>query len=103
VEKQNSEWESEKASSLEEARGLLIRWQRRAIIFGIALLLNVASIVPFLQDHSLHAHFYSIGRPLLLLSGCLLTAFAFSAAQAYNFWIYLRDLKKAYRNDSADS
>jgi hypothetical protein len=103
VEEQNNKWEAEKASSLEEARTFLNRWRRRAIVLGIALFASVASVVPFLEGHSLHAHSYSIGRPLLLFSGCLLTAFLFCAGQTYNFWVYLRDLKKAFRNDSADS
>jgi hypothetical protein len=102
VEKQNKEWKSDEASSLEEARGLLNRWRRRAIVLGTGLLLSVASVIPFLEGHFLHAYADRIGRYLIYLSGCLLTAFAFSAAQAYNFWIYLRDLKKAYRSRSAD-
>jgi hypothetical protein len=103
VDKRNNEWRSEEASSLEEARSLINRWRRRTLALGIALFLNVAAIVPFLQDHSLHAHFYRIGRPLLLLSMGLLPAFLFCAAQTYNFWVYLRDLKKAYANESPNS
>ena len=100
---QNNERKSEEAASLEEARSLLDRWQRRAIVLGIALFASVASVVPFLEGHFLHAQFYRIGRPLLILSGCLLTVFMFCAGQTYNFWIYLRDLKKEYRRGSADS
>jgi hypothetical protein len=100
---QKSEETSEELSSLEEARSLLNRWQRRAIVLGIALFASVASDVPFLEGYFLHAQFHRFGRPLLVLSGCLLTALMFSAGQAYNFWVYHRDLKKAYGRGSGDT
>jgi hypothetical protein len=96
VKMQASVRKSKEKSFLEEARSLLNRWQRRAIVLGTALFASVISVIPFLAGHSLHAKFYRIGRPLLVLTGCLLPLFLFAAAQAYNFWVYLRDLKKEY-------
>ena len=45
---------------------------------GAALLLNIAAIVPFLAGHSLHGHFDSAGKPLILFAMFLLVAFPLS-------------------------
>jgi hypothetical protein len=60
---------------LERAKNVLHRGLRKVVLFGAALLVNVASIVPFLAGQPLHSHFYTIGRPLLLLAMCLVTLF----------------------------
>jgi len=88
--------DSEEARVLAEASSFVDRWRRRAIIFGVALFVNIASIVPFLAGHSLHAQFDRVGKPLLLLSMCLLVMFVVSAAQTYSFWMYLKDCKMLY-------
>jgi hypothetical protein len=90
-------------AALEQARSLLDRWKRRAIVLGIALFASVASIVPFLEGHFLHEYADGIGKYLIYFSMCLLPVFAFSAWQTYSFWLYLRDLKRAYGQGSADS
>ena len=89
------------ADTAQEARRLLNRWQRRAIVLGTALFVSAASVVPFLEGHSLHEYADRIGKYLIYLSMCLLPLFVFCAAQTYNFWIYLRDLKKEYKRGSA--
>jgi hypothetical protein len=94
---------SEEARVLEEARGFAVRWRRRTIILGVTLLVNIASIVPFLAGHSLHGHFEMVGKPLLLLSMCLLPMFVVSAAQTYNFWVYQKDCEMLYRVGNAKS
>jgi hypothetical protein len=94
---------SEEARVLEEARGFVDRWRRRTIVVGLALFVNIASIVPFLAGHSLHGQFFLVGRPLLIVSLCLLVMFVFSAAQTYNFWMYLQDCKMLYRTGTAKS
>lgn len=98
---QKDERKLEGKSSLQEARRLLNRWQRRAIVLGTALFVSVASVIPFLDGHSLHEYADRIGKYLIYLSMCLLPLFVFCAAQTYNFWIYLRDLKKEYKRGSA--
>jgi hypothetical protein len=103
VKRQNNDRETDEASSLENARILLNRWRRRAIVLGSALFVSVASIVPFLEGHSLHAQFDRIGKYLIVLSMCLLPLAALSAAFTYNFWTYLRDLEKSYRKRLANS
>jgi hypothetical protein len=103
VKRRDNEGEAEEASSLEDARMLLSRWRRRAIVLGSALFASVASVVPFLEGHSLHAQFDKIGKFLIVLSMCLLPLAALSAAFTYNFWTYLRDLKKANRKGSANT
>ena len=89
--------DSEEELELEEARNLLHRGLRRATLLGATLLVNIASIVPFLAGHSLHPQFYSIGRPLLLLAMCLVTLFGLSAAQVCFFWVDVRNLRKSQR------
>jgi hypothetical protein len=79
------------------AEGLHV-WRRRMIWFGVALAANGACIVPFLFGYPLHEHFQSVGKPLLVLAGCLLSAFMFSVAITLNFWWYLRDLKNIRAN-----
>jgi len=103
MKKRNSQWKSEEASSLAVAQSLVNLWRQRAIVLGIALILNIASIVPFLQDHFLHAYADKFGKYLIYLSMCLLPVFAFCAWQTCSFWLYLRDLKKAYMSDSTHS
>lgn len=100
--RQNNERKSEDAVALEEARSLLIRWQRRAIVLGIALFASAASVVPFLEGHFLHRYADRIGKPLIYLSMCLLPVFAFCVWQTYSFWLYLRDLKEAYGRGPAE-
>jgi hypothetical protein len=94
---------SEEARVLEDALGFVDRWRRRTIILGVSLFVNIASIVPFLAGHSLHGHFDRVGKPLLILSMCLLVMFVFSAAQTFNFWTYLQDCKMLYRSGRTKS
>ena len=79
---------------LEQATDLLCRGLRRMSIFGVPCLINTALIIPFLSEHSLHKHFYSIGRPLLVTATGLWILFVMSAAQVYFFWIDVRQLRK---------
>ena len=103
MKRKDNERKSQSAAALEEARSLLNRWRRRAIVLGIPLLASVASVVPFLEGHFLHAYGDRIGKYLIYLSMCLLPVFAFCVWQSYSFWLYLRDLEKAYGRGPADS
>ena len=94
---QDNERKCEEEAALQEARNLLNRWKRRAIVLGIALFISVSSVVPFLEGQFLHGYADRIGKYLIYVSMCLLPVFAFSVWQTYSFWLYLRDLKKAYR------
>jgi hypothetical protein len=72
----------------------LRNWKRATIYLGVALFASVASVVPFLAGHSLHDHWDSIGKNMVLLSMILLPAFCFAAGTAYNMWSYLRSIQK---------
>jgi uncharacterized membrane protein len=87
---------------LKEARNLLSRGLWRTTLLGAALLVNIASIVPFLVGHSLHRQFYSIGRPLLLLAMCLLTLFVTTGTRVCFIWIDVCELKKSHGKEKAD-
>ena len=68
------------------------KWKRRTIGLGIALILSVALLVPFLDGHFLHRYFEQ-GRYLIYLSCSLLTLFVGASALTYNFWSYWRKLR----------
>jgi hypothetical protein len=68
------------------------KWKRRTIGLGIALILSIALLVPFLAGQSLHRYFQQ-GRYLIYLSCCLLSLFLGSAALTYNFWSHWRSLR----------
>jgi len=61
---------------------------------GIALAGSVASVVPFLKGHSLHARFDPVGKCLIGLSMFFLFFFVGAAALTYNFWVYWRNVKE---------
>lgn len=75
----------------------LQRWRRRATWLGMALLVTIIAIIPFLYGHPLHREWDTIGRKLVLLSMCLLLAFMYAVGTAFNFWLYLRETKKIHR------
>jgi hypothetical protein len=78
----------------------LQKWKRRAIWLGIALLGSVAAVVPFLYGYPLHNQWDAVGKKLLLLSMCLLLAFMYAVGITFNFWLYLRNVKKIHREFS---
>jgi hypothetical protein len=75
-------------------------WKRRTIGLGIALILSIVSVVPFLDGHFLHRYFEQ-GRYLIYLSCGLLTLFVGASGLTYNFWSYCRSLRA--KDKSADS
>ncbi len=78
-----------------EAR--LRRWKLGTIWLGVALSISVGSVVPFLYGYPLHGLWDAVGKKLLVLSMCLLPVFMYAAATTFNFWLYLRDIKKIHR------
>jgi hypothetical protein len=84
----------DRRSLLEDARARLDGWKHWMMGLGIALAGSVASVIPFLKGHSLHAHAEPIARYLIYLSMGLLFFFMGAAALTYNFWVYWRNLKK---------
>jgi|SRR5580700_10454059 hypothetical protein len=70
-------------------------WRKRSLYSGIALFLSCASVGPFLRGHSLHAHWDSFGKYLVLLSMGLLVVFVYCTGLAWSAWMALRDVTKA--------
>jgi hypothetical protein len=63
---------------------------------GLAFFFSCSAVVPFLYGHSLHAHWESFGKYLVLLSMGLLIPFVGSAVTTFYAWKLLRDLEKTY-------
>jgi hypothetical protein len=85
----------EMAEVRQYAQTVIRLWRRRASYSTLALLLGCASVYPFLAGHSLHDHWNSIGRYLLLLSVGLFLAFVYICAMWYSAWQALRDVERA--------
>jgi hypothetical protein len=99
----SNELSNNRRSLLDDARARLDGWRRWMIGFGIALAVSVASVVPFLKGHSLHAHFDPVGKYLIGLSMCFLFFFVGAAALTYNFWVYWRSVKADSQQGRLDS
>jgi len=84
----------ELAAAIAAARKMAWVRTRRALFASIAFFLSCASVIPFLEGHSLHAYWQSVGRYLVLLSMGLLIPFVICLGMAMNWWFYLRSLEK---------
>jgi hypothetical protein len=76
------------------AQTVIRLWRTRACYSTLVLVLGCASVYPFLAGHSLHVHWDSIGKYLLLLSMGLLVVFVYSCAMWYSAWQALHDVEK---------
>ena len=79
----------------------LRKWKRATICLAIALAASIGSVVPFLEGHTLHEHFAGGAKYLIYLSMCLLSLFMYAAGTTYNFWSYLRALRRNNGNAAA--
>jgi hypothetical protein len=70
------------------------KWRRVMMCLGLALLASIVSLVPFLAGDSLHSHWDTVGKKILLLCMFLLPAFMYAAGITYTRWSYLRDVRK---------
>lgn len=93
--RQDAEQESDVAQRLR-------KWKRATIWLAIALTASIGSIVPFLEGHTLHEYFAGGEKYLIYLSMCLLSLFMYTAGTTYNFWSYLRALRRIKGNATAD-
>ena len=75
----------------------LCTWKRGTMWLGTALAVSVMSVVPFSRGHSLYQYSGTIGKFLVYLSMCLLCAFMYAAGTTYNFWSYLRAVRRTHR------
>jgi len=82
---------------LQVAKDVLHLGLRKAALFGLALLVNIAFIIPFLAGHSLHAYADRIGKYLIFLAMCLSTLFFLCIGQAIFFWVDVHDIRKFQR------
>jgi hypothetical protein len=78
----------------ENARERLRVWKRRAIYSALAFFLSCASVIPFLEGHSLHAYWY-LGKNLVLLSMGMLIPFVLCTVVLFGAYSCLRDLERA--------
>jgi hypothetical protein len=71
---------------------------RRALYAGILLLVNILCIVPFLAGHSLHSHWYSFGKYLILSAELLLLWFVIRAGFVWAAWQSTRETRREFRD-----
>jgi len=76
------------------------KWKRGTILMGIALVVSVVAVVPFLYGYPLHDQWDAVGKKLILLSMILLAAFMYVAATTYNLWSYLKAIKGIHKKFS---
>lgn len=74
----------------------LTKWKRSTALLFALLLVNIGSVVPFLNGYPLHDHWDAVGKKLLLLSMGLLVACMYSAGTTYNFWTYLKAIRNTH-------
>lgn len=86
--------EEEIAGARQDAEEFLHRWRNRAVYSTAAFIISCTAVYPFLYGHSLHAHWESFGKYLVLLSMALLSPFVICVGVAINSWFFLRKLKK---------
>ena len=73
-------------------------WKRRATFLGLALIVSIGLVIPFLEGHALHRYFGSAGKAFLLTSMCLLSAFMYAAGTAYILHAYHRALRRIHQD-----
>jgi len=66
---------NEELPSIADKKKYTRLWRKRTLYSGTALFLSSASVYPFLAGHSLHGHWDSIGKYLVLMSMGLLFVF----------------------------
>jgi hypothetical protein len=75
----------------------LRKWKRGTVWIGIALVSSVVAVVPFLYGYPLHYYWDALGKRILVLSMCLLSAFMYTAGITFTSWLYLRDMKRIHK------
>ena len=72
-------------------------WLKVLYLLGLLLAGSAASLVPFLYGHWLHRYWNIQGKAILVLAIGAFICFAFAAGTTYNFWSYLRDMRKVHK------
>lgn len=82
------------AEVLRDAERYFHLWGGRAVLATGAFVLSCALVLPFLDGHSQHAHWESVGKNLLLLSMALFVPFVVCVVIAVSAWIQLCNLRR---------
>jgi hypothetical protein len=88
-------WTKEEAAEFDEYAAKTLR---RMLVYALwttgIFAATVLAIGPFLYGHSLHAHFESVGRPLLLLAMAELLYFVLRWGYVYSAWQSARETRE---------
>lgn len=76
------------------ARARLRLWRRRALYSTGAFLLSCGAVFPFLEGHSLHAHWEAFGKYLLFLPMALLLVLLYCNGLWWSAWQAKRNLER---------
>jgi protein-S-isoprenylcysteine O-methyltransferase Ste14 len=90
-------WTSEEAKEFEQYVAVQHRRTRRnAQWAGSCFLLNILLIVPFLYGHSLHSHWESFGKYLLLTAMASFLWFVIKAGFVWSSWQSARETRRVW-------
>jgi hypothetical protein len=74
------------------------RWGRASCYLGLALVVSITLVVPFLYGNPLHRLWNTFGVGLVVVSMGLLLASLYAAANTLNLWLYGANLRKIDRD-----
>ena len=90
-------WDAEEAADFERHVAAQLRKTTKAAAFaGMALLVNILGIIPFLYGHRLHRYFETIGKYLVLVATALFLWFVFKIGAIWASWQSARETRREF-------
>lgn len=90
-------WDAEEIEDFEtHVAAILKRTKKDATYAGMALLINILGIIPFLKGHSLHRYWETIGKYLDLTAMALLLWFVIKVGFIWSAWQSARETRREF-------
>ena len=90
--------DEEDRETQKEVKENVKKWGRAACYLGLALVVSVGSVVPFLDGNPLHCLWNTFGVGLVVASMGLLLASLYAVATTLNLWLYGANRRKIDRD-----